>query len=139
MSRAQAQFVLRFTLTIIATAALLALAPGRAAAQTKTQTTTPTTSSAPAASIWGNVTDNHGSPLGGASVTLLNEDTKVSTGGSTDGTGQYHFEHLTPGNYNLTFTGTGTVPKQHHVRIKPGTKKVEVNERLKPPPEPDSK
>ncbi len=31
------------------------------------------------------------------------------------------------------------VAKQHKVRIKPGTKKVEVNERLKPPPEPDAK
>jgi Carboxypeptidase regulatory-like domain len=91
------------------------------------------------ASIWGNVTDNHGSPLGGAKVTLVSEDTKESTGGSTDGTGQYHFEALKPGNYDLTFEATGFVSKQHKVRIKPGTKKVEVNERLKPPPEPAPK
>src|ERR1700678_2058817 len=89
------------------------------------------------ASIWGNVTDNHGSPLGGAKVTLVNEDTKEATGASTDGTGQYRFEGLKPGNYDLTFDASGLVPKQHHIRIKPGTKKVEVNERLKPPPEPE--
>jgi hypothetical protein len=91
------------------------------------------------ASIWGNVTDNHGAPLGGAKVTLVSEETKESTGGSTDGTGQYHFEDLKPGSYNVTFEATGFVSKQHKVRIKPGTKKVEVSERLKLPPEPAPK
>src|SRR5271154_3380870 len=82
------------------------------------------------ASIWGTVTDNHGSPLGGAKVTLLSEETKESTGGSTDGTGQYHFEGLRPGKYTVSFDAHGFVPKQHEVKLKPGTKKVEVNERL---------
>jgi carboxypeptidase family protein len=88
------------------------------------------------ASIWGTVSDNHGAPLGGAKVTLLNEDTKESTGGSTDGTGQYHFEGLRPGKYTVSFDAHDFVPKQHEVKLKPGTKKVEVSERLKPPPEP---
>jgi hypothetical protein len=92
-----------------------------------------------AASIWGNVTDNHGAPLGGAKVTLLNADSKESTGGSTDGTGQYHFEGLRPGKYTVSFDARGFIPKQHEVKLKPGTKKVEVNERLKPPPEPEPK
>ena len=100
---------------------------------------TPTHSQSTTASIWGNVTDNHGTPLGGAKVTLLNEDTKESTGGSTDGTGQYHFENLTPGKYTVSFDARGFVPKQHQVHLKPGTKKVEVNERLKSPPEPEPK
>jgi Carboxypeptidase regulatory-like domain len=132
------------TLTVLAAAAtfaIMTLAPLSHAGPTIQSTTThpaPPPSS-PTASIWGNVTDAHGSPLGGATVKLLNEDTKVETGASTDGTGQYRFESLAPGNYNLTFTGSGMVAKQHKVRIKPGTKKVEVNERLKPPPEPDSK
>jgi len=91
------------------------------------------------ASIWGNVTDNHGSPLGGATVTLLNEDTKESSGGSTDGTGQYHFENLRPGKYTVSFDASGFVHKQHQVHLKPGAKRVEVNERLKPPPEPEPK
>jgi Carboxypeptidase regulatory-like domain len=100
----------------------------------------PTASAATnSASIWGNVTDNHGAPLGGAKVTLLNEDTKESTGGSTDGTGQYHFEGLRAGKYTVSFDAHGFVPKQHEVKLKPGTKKVEVNERLKPPPEPEPK
>lgn len=91
------------------------------------------------ASIWGNVTDNQGSPVGGAKVTLLNEGTKETTGGSTDGTGQYHFENLLPGKYTVSFDAHGFVPKQHQVHLKPATKKVEVNERLKPPPEPEPK
>jgi hypothetical protein len=132
------------TLTLLAAAATFAFLtlPALSHAGPKIQSTTTHPApppSSPAASIWGNVTDAHGSPLGGATVKLLNEDTKVETGASTDGTGQYRFESLAPGNYNLTFTGSGMVAKQHKVRIKPGTKKVEVNERLKPPPEPDSK
>jgi protocatechuate 3,4-dioxygenase beta subunit len=90
------------------------------------------------ASIWGNVTDNRGSPLGGATVTLVSEDTKESSGASTDGTGQYRFEALKPGNYDLTFSATGLLAKHHRVRIKPGTKKIEVNERLKAPEEPEA-
>jgi hypothetical protein len=117
----------------------LAAAPSRVRAQ-GTASRPPSVSAATnSASIWGNVTDNHGAPLGGAKVTLLNEDTKESSGGSTDGTGQYHFEGLRPGKYSVRFDAHGFVPKQHEVKLKPGTKKVEVNERLKPPPEPEPK
>jgi hypothetical protein len=141
MHRTIRNFSMLAALAASATFALLTLAPlSHAAAKTQTTTTHPAPPpSSPTASIWGNVTDAHGSPLGGATVKLLNEDTKVETGASTDGTGQYHFESLAPGNYNLTFTGSGMVAKQHRVRIKPGTKKVEVNERLKPPPAPEAK
>jgi Carboxypeptidase regulatory-like domain len=113
--------------------AAIALVPP-ARAQAGAQTAAPHAApSSPNAAIWGNVTDAHGSPLGGATVALLNEGTKETTSASTDGTGQYHFENLAPGNYTLSFTGSGMVAKQHRVKIKPGTKKVEVNERLKPP------
>ena len=88
-------------------------------------------------SIWGNVTDNHGSPLGGAKVTLLSEDTKVSTGASTDGTGQYRFEDLKPGTYDVTFDAQGLVPKTQRVKVK-AAHKTNVSQRLKPPPEPDT-
>jgi hypothetical protein len=87
--------------------------------------------------IWGNVTDNHGSPLGGAKVTLVSEETKVSAGASTDGTGQYRFEDLKPGTYDVTFDARGLVPKTQRVKVKPG-RKTNVSERLKPPPEPDT-
>jgi protocatechuate 3,4-dioxygenase beta subunit len=122
---------------VIACGALLA-APGNVRAQAGTATAA-VQAQPGTASIWGKVTDNHGSPLGGAKVTLVSEDTKASTGGSTDGTGQYHFEDLKPGTYDVTFDATGFVSKQHKVHIKPGTKKVEVSERLKPPPEPAPK
>ncbi len=59
--------------------------------------------------------------------------------GSTDGTGQYHFENLLPGKYTVSFDASGFISKQHQVNLKPGTKKIEVNERLKPPPEPEPK
>lgn len=88
-------------------------------------------------SIGGNVTDNHSSPLGGAKVTLVSEDTKVSTGASTDGTGQYRFKDLKPGTYSVTFDAQGLVPKTQRVKVKPGHKTT-VNQRLKPPPEPDT-
>jgi hypothetical protein len=88
-------------------------------------------------SIWGNVTDNHGSPLGGAKVTLVSEETKVSTGASTDGTGQYRFEDLKPGTYDVTFDAQGLVPKTQRVKVKAGHKTT-ANQRLKPPPEPDT-
>ena len=60
-------------------------------------------------SISGNVSDHHGAPLGGAKVTLVSEDTKVSTGASTDGTGHYRFEGLKPGYYDLTDADMDTV------------------------------
>jgi hypothetical protein len=87
--------------------------------------------------IWGNVTDNRGAPLGGAKVTLVSEETKISAGASTDGTGQYRFEDLKPGTYDVTFDARGLVPKTQRVKVKPG-RKTNVSERLKPPPEPDT-
>jgi hypothetical protein len=88
-------------------------------------------------SIWGTVGDAHGAPLGGVKVTLLNVETKVSTGASTDGTGEYRFEGLKPGNYEVNFDTPGLVPKTQSVKVKAG-KKTNVSERLKPPPPPDT-
>ncbi|MFZ3216630.1 MAG: carboxypeptidase-like regulatory domain-containing protein [Candidatus Acidiferrales bacterium] len=86
-------------------------------------------------SIFGNVSDHQGSPLAGAKVTLTNDSSKQSTGGSTDGTGAYSFEGLKPGHYTLVFEAPGLVTKTDTVTIKPG-KKAKVNTRLKPPPTP---
>jgi len=118
-------------------ALVVAVCPPQVSAQTTAKSAHAPVTFSP--SIWGTVTDNHGAPLGGAKVTLLNEKTKESTGGSTDGTGQYHFENLEPGKYTVSFDAHGFIPKQHQVNLKPGTKKIEVNERLKPPPEPEPK
>jgi len=128
----------RVSLAVMCVAAFaLVVYPPQSSAQAQTKSAkTPATFSP---SIWGTVTDNHGAPLGGAKVTLLKEKTKESTGGSTDGTGQYHFENLEPGKYTVSFDASGFIPKQHQVNLKPGTKKIEVNERLKPPPEPEPK
>jgi len=125
-----------FAVICLAALALAVYAP-QASAQAQTKSAKAPVTFAP--SIWGTVTDNHGAPLGGAKVTLLNEKTKESTGGSTDGTGQYHFENLLPGKYTVSFDASGFISKQHQVNLKPGTKKIEVNERLKPPPEPEPK
>ena len=125
-----------FAVICIGAFALAVYAP-QASAQAQTKSSHAPVTFSP--SIWGTVTDNHGAPLGGAKVTLLNEKTKESTGGSTDGTGQYHFENLLPGKYTVSFDASGFISKQHQVNLKPGTKKIEVNERLKPPPEPEPK
>jgi protocatechuate 3,4-dioxygenase beta subunit len=111
----------------------LLVAPGHARAQAGAAHA----QAAATGSISGNVTDNRGSPLGGAKVTLVSEDTQASTGASTDGTGQYRFEDLKPGTYNVTFDAQGLVPKTQRVKVRPGHKTT-ANQRLKPPPEPDT-
>jgi hypothetical protein len=87
-------------------------------------------------SIWGTVSQ-HGAPLGGAKVTLVSEETKESLGASTDGTGEYRFEDLKPGTYDLTFDASGLVPKAQRVKVKAG-RKMNVSEHLKPPAEPET-
>jgi protocatechuate 3,4-dioxygenase beta subunit len=90
-------------------------------------------------SIVGYVGDEHGAPLAGAKVTLTNGDPKPSGGqsttASTDGTGQFRFEGLKPGRYNLLFESKGMVAKTETVHVKVGHK-TGVNERLRPPAAP---
>ena len=73
-------------------------------------------------SISGTVSDHHGSPLAGAQVTLPSQDTKQSTGGSTDGTGAYSFAGLKPGRYTVLFESKGLISKTQNVTLKPGHK-----------------
>src|SRR5450432_359592 len=111
----------RLTFVVVCVAAFgFAVRPSPVRAQSAGSRPPTASAATNGASIWGNVTDNHGAPLGGAKVTLLNEGTKESTGGSTDGTGQYHFEGLRPGKYTVSFDAHGFVPKQHEVKLKPG-------------------
>ena len=124
----------RWSSIAVACCVLLAV-PGASRAQSGAAH--PQAQAAATGSITGNVTDNHGSPLGGAKVTLVSEDTKASTGASTDGTGQYRFEDLKPGTYDVTFDAQGLVPKTQRVKVKAGHKTT-ANQRLKPPPEPDT-
>ncbi len=83
--------------------------------------------------IIGTVNDNHGSPLSGARVMLINEETKESTNSSTDGSGSYRFDNLKPGTYDLAFQSKGFVDKQDRVKVKIG-KTSNVSLRMKLPP-----
>jgi hypothetical protein len=86
-------------------------------------------------SISGDVGDHQGAPLGGVKVTLISDDTKQSTGASTDGLGEYRFEGLKPGKYEVTFDAKGLLPKTVAVHVK-GGHKTKLSERLQPPPVP---
>jgi hypothetical protein len=115
---------------ILAISILIAppIAPAQATAPTPAHAHAP----ADTGSIFGNVSDQQGTPLGGAQVTLTNLATKESTNGSTDGTGAYSFKDLKPGRYSIVFESKGLVSKTESLEVKPG-KKSKVSERLKPP------
>ena len=83
--------------------------------------------------ITGTVNDNHGSPLSGARVMLLSEETKESTNASTDGSGSYRFDNLKPGTYDLAFQSKGFLDKEDRVKVKVG-KNSNVSLRMKLPP-----
>ena len=83
--------------------------------------------------ITGTVNDNHGSPLSGARVMLLSEETKETTNASTDGSGSYRFDNLKPGTYDLAFQSKGFLDKEDRVKVKVG-KNSNVSLRMKLPP-----
>ncbi|HLH04737.1 MAG TPA: carboxypeptidase-like regulatory domain-containing protein [Bryobacteraceae bacterium] len=59
------------------------------------------------ATIRGIVTDSTGSNLPGATVTLLNTKTGVSTTKQSDSSGLYVFDYVDPGTYTVTVEATG--------------------------------
>jgi hypothetical protein len=60
--------------------------------------------------IRGTVTDSTGALLPGATVTVTNNDTGVTTTYTTDGAGLYDTNSIVVGNYKLVFTKTGFAP-----------------------------
>src|SRR6188768_3464215 len=57
--------------------------------------------------IQGRVVDATEAVIVGATVTLLNNNTAVSTNATTNATGQYLFDFVNPGTYTLTVELTG--------------------------------
>jgi hypothetical protein len=58
-------------------------------------------------SLVGNVTDQSGSVIPGAKITVQNTNTNFSRSSSTDAQGQYSFPALQAGSYTVTVTATG--------------------------------
>ena len=58
-------------------------------------------------SIRGSVTDPSGGAIVGASVTLVNTDSKIERKSSTNEDGSYQFTFLPPGTYTLTVMASG--------------------------------
>ncbi|HXN65946.1 MAG TPA: TonB-dependent receptor [Candidatus Acidoferrales bacterium] len=59
------------------------------------------------ATVQGTVLDPKGAAVGGATVTLMNQDTKVTNTTTTTNVGFYHFAEVPPGTYTVTAEQTG--------------------------------
>jgi vitamin B12 transporter len=69
------------------------------------------------ATLSGRVSDQQGANVSGATVTLHSRDNRVVTSGSTDASGGYRFERLTPGEYILAVEAPGFARDAHPVRL----------------------
>jgi hypothetical protein len=76
--------------------ACLFLLPGSASAQTQST-----------GSIAGRLTDTSGAAIANAEITLISRATGTQTKSATDGTGEYRFNLLPPGTYQLRFSAPG--------------------------------
>jgi Carboxypeptidase regulatory-like domain len=86
-------------------------------------------------SIVGTVSEWHGGPLSGASVTVSNTQTHAATSIATDVNGGFTVENLPAGDYKVTIAASGLVSEDKVVKVKPGHKsKLSVT--LKPPAPP---
>jgi hypothetical protein len=59
----------------------------------------------------GTVTDSSGATVPGSQVTATNRSTGVVTSTSTNGTGQFHIEHLPVGTYNVVASAPSFAPR----------------------------
>jgi protocatechuate 3,4-dioxygenase beta subunit len=120
----------RFTRSLLVAIALLLLSPALSFAQKDTGT------------IIGNVNDEHGTPLAGAKITLIAENSKQAKDqtmdASTDGTGEFRFEGVKPGRYSIRIDAKGLISKTETISVKVAHK-TNVNVRLKLPTEPKPK
>src|SRR5258708_7800172 len=58
-------------------------------------------------SLQGTVTDPSGGAISGATVELVNTDSKLHRDATTDGQGEYRFQFLPPGTYRLSVVSSG--------------------------------
>src|ERR1019366_8197558 len=59
----------------------------------------------------GTVTDSSGAAVPGSQVTATNRSTGVITSASTDGVGQFRFEHLPVGSYDVAASAPSFAPR----------------------------
>jgi hypothetical protein len=120
----------RFARSLITILALLLLLPALSFAQKDTGT------------IIGNVSDEHGTPLAGAKITLIAENAKQAKDqtmdASTDGTGEFRFDGVKPGRYSIRFDAKGLISKTETINVK-AAHKTNANVHLKLPVEPKPK
>jgi 5-hydroxyisourate hydrolase-like protein (transthyretin family) len=120
----------RFARGLVTIVALVLLSPALSFAQKDTGT------------IIGNVSDEHGTPLAGAKITLTAENAKQAKDqmmdASTDGTGEFRFDNVKPGRYSIRFDAKGLISKTETINVKPAHK-TNVNVHLKLPLEPKPK
>ncbi len=67
--------------------------------------------------LQGTVLDPTGAVVANANVTLTNPDTNQVAHSVSDGSGQYHFESLAPGNYRLDAVAGGFQPQQVAITV----------------------
>jgi 5-hydroxyisourate hydrolase-like protein (transthyretin family) len=119
----------KFSLILATIVAVVLLLPALAFAQKDTGT------------IIGNVSDEHGTPLAGAKITLIAENAKQAkdpTDASTDGTGEFRFDNVKPGRYSIRFDAKGLISKTETINVK-AAHKTNANVHLKLPTEPKPK
>lgn len=93
--------------------------------------------------IIGNVSDEHGTPLAGAKITLIAEKARPAKDptmdASTDGTGEFRFDSVKPGRYSIRFDAKGLISKTETINVKPAHKtNVDVHLKLPTEPKPTS-
>ena len=120
----------KFSRILTTILAVVVLSPALAFAQKDTGT------------IIGNVSDEHGTPLAGAKITLTAENAKQAKDqmmdASTDGTGEFRFDNVKPGRYSIRFDAKGLISKTETINVKVAHK-TSVNVHLKLPTEPKPK
>ena len=80
--------------------------------------------------LTGEVTDQHGTPLAGTSVTVTNIAKQLTQTTTTDAQGAFRVDALVPGEYELTYEAKSFVSAKEKTKIKVG-KTTKVHARLK--------
>ena len=80
--------------------------------------------------LTGEVTDQHGTPLAGTSVTVTNIGKQLTQTTTTDAQGAFRVDALVPGEYELTYEAKSFVSAKEKTKIKVG-KTTKVHARLK--------
>ncbi|HTV60537.1 MAG TPA: carboxypeptidase-like regulatory domain-containing protein [Verrucomicrobiae bacterium] len=83
--------------------------------------------------LGGTVEDHHGVPVGGATVSVVSADSHTKRSGNTDGTGSFFIDSLPAGDYMVTASARGLLPKTEKARIKEG-RRTTLHIKLKAPP-----